>query len=199
MESIPSFKLVAGVDEAGRGPLAGPVTAAAVILKAGALIEGLKDSKRLSAKSREILFDSITANSISVSVGIIDIDEIDRLNILNASLKAMRLALNKLVAPPDVIYVDGNRTIPGIEIKQYPVIRGDSKIPSIMAASIIAKVTRDRIMVNYSKKHKGYGFERHKGYPTREHLKALKEFGPCPIHRRSFAPVREIIELKGNN
>ncbi len=188
--------LIAGVDEVGRGPLAGPVVASAVILDPDHIISGLQDSKRLSPRKREAFFDIIMGNSIAVGVGVVGVKEIDDINILNASLKAMNKALNDMDINPDVIYVDGNRTVPGIEIEQYAIIKGDSLKPSIMAASIIAKVTRDKMMIEYSKKYCNYGFERHKGYGTKYHLNALKEHGPCSLHRRSFAPVRNLI-LRG--
>jgi len=191
-------KLVAGVDEAGRGPLAGPVVAAAVILNPDQPIPNLDDSKRLSANKRKALFDLIFSRATSVGVGLVDINEIDRINILNAALKAMRIALEKLSITPEIILVDGNRPVPGLEIEQYPLIKGDSRIPSIMAASIIAKVTRDEIMIQYSRDYPQYRFQRNKGYGTTEHIRALKEHGPCPIHRRSFNPVKELLSLAGN-
>jgi len=191
-------KLVAGVDEAGRGPLAGPVVAAAVILNPDQPIPNLDDSKRLSANKRKALFGLIFSRATSVGVGLVDINEIDRINILNAALKAMRIALEKLSITPEIILVDGNRPVPGLEIEQYPLIKGDSRIPSIMAASIIAKVTRDEIMIQYSRDYPQYRFQRNKGYGTTEHIRALKEHGPCPIHRRSFNPVKELLSLAGN-
>ncbi|PJA26115.1 MAG: ribonuclease HII [candidate division Zixibacteria bacterium CG_4_9_14_3_um_filter_46_8] len=191
-------KLVAGVDEAGRGPLAGPVVAAAVILNPDQPIPNLDDSKRLSANKRKALFDLIFSRATSVGVGLVDINEIDRINILNAALKAMRIALEKLSITPEIILVDGNRPVPGLEIEQYPLIKGDSRIPSIMAASIIAKVTRDEIMIQYSRDYPQYRFQRNKGYGTTEHIRALKEHGPSPIHRRSFNPVKELLSLAGN-
>jgi len=186
------------VDEAGRGPLAGPVVAAAVILNPDQPIPNLDDSKRLSANKRKALFDLIFSRATSVGVGLVDINEIDRINILNAALKAMRIALEKLSITPEIILVDGNRPVPGLEIEQYPLIKGDSRIPSIMAASIIAKVTRDEIMIQYSRDYPQYRFQRNKGYGTTEHIRALKEHGPCPIHRRSFNPVKELLSLAGN-
>jgi ribonuclease HII len=185
--------LVAGVDESGIGPLAGPVTAAAVILKPGTVIKGLRDSKLLDARTRDGLFERISAEAVSVGVGMVDIDDIYKLNILNASLKAMRLAINALLNPPGLILVDGIRIIPDLDIKQQAIVKGDTRIPEIMAASIIAKVTRDRIMIDYSLKYPGYGFENHKGYGTAQHIKVLKKLGPCPIHRRGYTPVRDLI------
>jgi ribonuclease HII len=185
--------LIAGVDEAGRGPLAGPVVASAVILNPDYIITGLNDSKRLSPKKRETFFNIITEKSLAVGVGIVDVGEIDKINILNAALKAMNIALKNINLNPDVIYVDGNRTIPGVEITQKAIVGGDSIEPSIMAASIIAKVTRDRIMVEYSQKYDKYGFEKHKGYCTKYHINALEKYGPCSIHRKSFAPVRNLL------
>ncbi len=198
MIPIPQDIIVAGVDEAGRGPLAGPVVAAAVILNRDRRIEGLDDSKRLTAKKRKAFFNLIMERAISVGVGIVDNGEIDDINILNATLKAMRIAVNKLSIIPDIIYVDGNQAIPDVDIKQKAIIKGDTLETPIMAASIIAKVTRDEIMIAYAEKYRNYGFERHKGYGTPQHLKALRDYGPTPIHRRSFSPVENILATKGN-
>jgi len=198
MIPIPPDILIAGVDEAGRGPLAGPVVAAAVILNRDRRIKGLDDSKRLTAEKRKAFFDLIMERAVSVGVGIVDNEEIDDINILNATLKAMRIAVNKLSIIPDIIYVDGNRTIPDVDIKQKAIIKGDTLEAPIMAASIIAKVTRDEIMIAYAEKYRNYGFERHKGYGTPQHLKALSDYGPTPIHRRSFSPVGDILVIKGN-
>ncbi|MBD3169150.1 MAG: ribonuclease HII [candidate division Zixibacteria bacterium] len=189
--------LIAGVDEAGRGPLAGPVVAGAVILNPDIAINGLNDSKLIPDEKREFLYDLILERALGVGVGIVGEKEIDRLNILNATFKAMQIALNQLKQNPDIIYVDGNRTIPELKARQMAIIKGDTRIPEIMAASIIAKVTRDRLMIDYSKKYACYGFERHKGYATPEHYKAIKENGPCPIHRMSFAPFREMFLFGG--
>lgn len=185
---------IAGVDEAGRGPLAGPVVAAAYHFYARPLwLEDLDDSKKLSAAKREDLFARLHQPGIGVAAcAIVDAAEIDRINILQASLEAMRRAIAALPVTPDYCLIDGNR-MPGGEICGEAVIRGDGRSPSIAAASIIAKVTRDRMMVAYENEYPGYGFSRHKGYGTRQHLEALRRLGPISIHRRSFAPVQEAI------
>lgn len=181
-------KLPAGVDEAGRGPLAGPVVAAAVILPKECEINGLNDSKKLSHQKREILYHQIKAVAVSIGVGIIEPDEIDRINILRAALLAMEIAVKKLNPKPDFLLIDGNiRT--SLLIPQQAVIGGDSTCNSIAAASIIAKVMRDLIMDNYHSIHPEYNFKKHKGYPTKEHFEALRKFGPCPIHRKTFKGV----------
>ena len=181
-------KLPAGVDEAGRGPLAGPVVAAAVILPKECEINGLNDSKKLSHQKREILYHQIKAVAVSIGVGIIEPDEIDRINILRAALLAMEIAVKKLNPKPDFLLIDGNIET-SLLIPQETVIGGDSTCNSIAAASIIAKVTRDLIMYDYHNIHPEYNFKKHKGYPTKEHFEALKKFGPCPIHRRTFKGV----------
>jgi len=181
-------KLPAGVDEAGRGPLAGPVVAAAVILPKECEINGLNDSKKLSHQKREILYHQIKAVAVSIGVGIIEPDEIDRINILRAALLAMEIAVKKLNPKPDFLLIDGNiRT--SLLIPQQAVIGGDSICNSIAAASIIAKVARDLIMYDYHNIHPEYNFKKHKGYPTKEHYEALRKFGPCPIHRKTFRGV----------
>lgn len=181
-------KISAGVDEAGRGPLAGPVVAAAVILPEGCGIDGLNDSKKLSPQKRETLFHQIKSLAIAAGVGIVEPEEIDRINILRATLLAMEIAVKNLNPQPDYILIDGNiRT--SLLIPQETVIKGDSRCCSIAAASIIAKVTRDSIMDDYHKIHPEYNFKSHKGYPTQEHLESLKKFGPCPIHRKTFNGV----------
>ena len=184
---------VIGVDEAGRGPLAGPVVAAAVSLPDGVMIEGLDDSKKLSAIKRDILFDRIVASGAAFAVGIVDNELIDRINILRASLQAMAVAVNKLRLKPDCILVDGNQIIPNLDLPQIAVIGGDAVCPSISAASILAKVTRDRIMDHYGKLYRDFAFSRHKGYPTADHMRELRECGPTPIHRKSFKPVSDVI------
>jgi len=181
-------KLPAGVDEAGRGPLAGPVVAAAVILPKECEINGLNDSKKLSHQKREILYHQIKAVAVSIGVGIIEPDEIDRINILRAALLAMEIAVKKLNPKPDFLLIDGNiRT--SLLIPQQAVIGGDSTCNSIAAASIIAKVARDLIMDDYHNIHPEYNFKKHKGYPTKEHYEALRKFGPCSIHRKTFKGV----------
>jgi ribonuclease HII len=178
----------AGADEAGRGPLAGPVVAAAVILPEGFDIAGLDDSKKLDRAARESHAVRIMAGAI-YAIECADVDEIDRLNILHASMAAMGRAIARVA--PQMVYVDGNRLPKGLTCRAEAVVKGDGKIACIAAASILAKTTRDRMMVDLSAHHPGYGFEKHFGYPTPEHLEALRRLGPCPIHRRSFAPVKE--------
>ncbi|MBU7005451.1 ribonuclease HII [Phosphitispora fastidiosa] len=179
------FRFIAGVDEVGRGPLAGPVAAAAVILPVGIFLPGLNDSKKLSPAKRDCLFREITKQAVSWSVGFASVEEIDSLNILQASLVAMQRAVSSLQKGPDYILVDAVR-IPGIKIPQLPIIKGDGKSVSIAAASIVAKVTRDRMMEELEKLYPGYGFAGHKGYGTPEHLEALKAFGTCNLHRKTF-------------
>lgn len=180
---------VAGVDEAGRGPLAGPVYAAAVILDADRGINGIADSKQLSARTRQRLATEIKAHALAWAVARVDNLEIDRINILNASLLAMVLAVKSLKIPPQLALVDGS-VCPRLDCEVRAVVRGDATIPAIGAASILAKVARDEEMERMELEYPGYGFARHKGYPTAEHLAALARLGICPIHRRSFAPVR---------
>jgi ribonuclease HII len=186
------FKRVAGVDEAGRGPLAGPVVAAAVILGRNCALLGIDDSKKLTAKRRETLYDRILECSVASKIARVDPPAIDRLNIYRASLLAMKMAAEGLGAPPDFIYVDGPKEI-DVSIPQLALVDGDARCCSVAAASIIAKVSRDRLMREYDEIYPGYGFSRHKGYGTAEHLSALRKLGPSPIHRRSFGPVRELI------
>lgn len=183
--------LVAGVDEAGRGPLAGPVVAAAVILDELQPIAGLADSKLLSAARRERLFDEIRAKALCCHIASASVEEIDRLNILQATMLAMRRAVEGLRLMPARVLVDGNR-IPVLPIPATAIVRGDALVPSISAASILAKVHRDRLCVELDAQHPDYGFATHKGYPTAEHLAALRAHGACPAHRRSFGPVRAL-------
>ena len=186
------LQLVAGVDEAGRGPLAGPVIAAAVILDQTDMIAGLADSKALSTRRREQLAGLIREKALAWSIGRAGHEEIDRLNILNATLLAMQRAIRGLSIPPDRVLVDGNHC-PDTEYPVSAIVKGDRTEACISAASILAKVCRDREMEEMDRKYPGYGFARHKGYPTREHIQALSETGLCPIHRRSFAPVQQAI------
>ena len=176
---------VCGIDEAGRGPLAGPVYAAAVILPDGLEIEGLNDSKKLTEKKREALFDIIRENALACSVGTASEREIDEINILQATFLAMKRAVEGLKIPADYALVDGNR-MPPLGIPGETIIKGDAKSPSVAAASIIAKVSRDRFMYELDKKLPEYQFSKHKGYGTRQHTDAIKELGPCPAHRRTF-------------
>lgn len=184
--------LVAGVDEAGRGPLAGPVVAAAVILDDRLPIHGLADSKKLSAKRREALFDEIRAKALCCSIAQASVEEIDTLNILQATLLAMRRAVLGLRLPPKLVLVDGNR-LPVLDIRSEAIVKGDEKVPCISAASILAKVTRDRWCKQYHVEFPQYGFDQHKGYGTAEHLAALRQHGACPQHRKTFRPVREVL------
>lgn len=183
-----SGRIVAGVDEAGRGCLAGPVVAGAVILDENRPIHGLRDSKTLSEKRRNELFEQIREKALAYSIGITGAAEIDRINILQAALLAMEKAVLSLGKEPDCLLIDGNSKT-SLPIEQKAIIKGDSKCASIAAASIVAKVTRDRIMTEIEMEYPGYGFSRHKGYPTKEHLGALRNLGPCPIHRKSFKGV----------
>ena len=183
-----SGRVVAGVDEAGRGCLAGPVVAAAVILDESRPIHGLRDSKALSEKKRNELFQEIQEKALACSVGMTGAGEIDRINILRAALLAMEQAVLALRKKPDYVLIDGNAKT-SLPIEQRTIVKGDSKCASIAAASIVAKVTRDRIMTEVEREYPGYGFSRHKGYPTKEHLSALRNLGPCPIHRKSFKGV----------
>ncbi len=187
---------IAGIDEAGRGPLAGPVVASAVILPKNIQLLGLDDSKKLSEAKREKLYSLIYEQAIAVGVGIVDSEEIDKLNILQASYKAMKIAVKDLKYRPDYLLVDGYR-IPDYKENQLGIEDGDAKSISIAAASIVAKVTRDRILLDFAKKYPEYNFSSNKGYGTQEHRDALIEHGPCPIHRRSFSIVRR--NLVNNN
>ena len=183
------YSIVAGVDEAGRGPLAGPVVAGAVILPSGVDIVGVRDSKTLTAAQRDRAYDRIAEVAIAVGIGAAQVDEIDSLNILRASHVAMRRAVAALPVAPDVALIDG-LPVPGFPIPHIAVVKGDARSVSIAAASIIAKVSRDRMMVDLDAQYPAYGFADHKGYPTPTHLALLAEHGPCPEHRRSFAPVQ---------
>lgn len=182
--------LIAGVDEAGRGPLAGPVVTAAVILPVGLELDGLDDSKRINRNQREALSPKIQSTAISWCIEVVGPLEIDRINILKATLAGMQYAVEKLDPAPSLTLIDGNR-VPEMSGEVHAIVGGDHWVPAISAASILAKVTRDQIMREYHVQFPVYGFDRHKGYPTAEHLHRLREHGPCPIHRRSFAPVRE--------
>jgi len=184
------FTYIAGVDEAGRGPLAGPVVAASVILPSFCSITGLDDSKKLTPLQRENLYPQIYTYAVSVGIGVIGPNVIDRINILQASLQAMALAVNSLCPRPDYLLIDGNHSIPSV-FPQQPIIKGDSLSVSIAAASVIAKVTRDRLMQRHNQEYSQYEFARHKGYPTKAHKEAIRTFGTCLIHRRSFKGVKE--------
>lgn len=179
------FGFVCGIDEVGRGPLAGPVVAGAVILPKDCQILYINDSKKLSEKKREELYDIIMEQAVAVGIGYNAPERIDEINILQATYEAMREAVNNLTIKPDILLNDAV-TIPGIDIKQIPIIKGDAKSISIGAASIVAKVTRDRLMVSYNEVFPGYDFDSNKGYGSAKHIAALKKIGPCPIHRKSF-------------
>lgn len=187
------YRILCGVDEAGRGPLAGPVVAAAVIMPPEAVIEDLDDSKKLSPKRREMVFERIIQLGLPCAIGVIDHETIDRVNIHRASLIAMRKAVMDLKICPDMVLVDGNATIPNLTQPQLTIVGGDRCCRSIAAASVIAKVTRDRIMDRYQALHPEFSFAVHKGYPTAAHRQELEEHGPCAIHRRSFKPVADLV------
>lgn len=186
--------LVAGVDEVGRGPLCGPVVTAAVILDPARPIQGLNDSKKLSEARREALFDEICEKALAWSVARAEVEEIDRLNILHATLLAMQRAVEGLAVTPRLALIDGNRC-PALSVPSTAVVQGDARVPAIAAASILAKVSRDREMCALDLVYPGYGFAAHKGYGTAVHLEALRRLGPTPLHRRSFAPVRDCLAL----
>lgn len=179
------YNFVCGVDEAGRGPLCGPVVAAAVILPKDEYIEGVNDSKKLTEKKREKLYDDIMKKAVAASIGISDVDVIEKVNILNATKLAMKQAIEKLSIKPDYVLIDGNQMI-DINIKAETVVSGDAKSESIAAASIIAKVTRDRMLIEFDKKYPEYGFAKHKGYGTKSHIEAIQKYGLTDIHRSSF-------------
>ena len=176
---------ICGIDEAGRGPLAGPVVAAAAVLPKDCQIFYLNDSKKLSEKKRDFLFDEIKEKAVAYGIGIVSPQVIDEINILQATYEAMRQAISQLNVIPEILLNDAV-TIPGVDIMQVPIVKGDAKSVSIAAASILAKVTRDRMMMEYDQIYPEYGFAKHKGYGTAAHIAALKEYGPCPIHRRTF-------------
>lgn len=190
----PGHRLVAGVDEAGRGPLAGPVVAAAVILPAEFSLGGLDDSKKLSPGMRATLAAGIKKTALDWAVGMATVDEIEKYNIHHASMLAMLRAVGNLTLKPDLLLVDGRFTLPELDVDQKAVVGGDGLCPSIAAASVVAKVTRDGLMDILHILYPEYGFDRHKGYGTASHLAALSVFGPCPVHRRGFTPVRQLID-----
>lgn len=179
------YKSVCGVDEAGRGPLAGPVCAAAVILPEGVIIDGVNDSKKLSKKKRESLFDVIREQALSYSIAYATVDEIEEINILNATMLAMRRAIDGLEIKADYAMIDGNK-IPPLDIDAECIVKGDAKSMSIACASILAKVSRDRLLYKYAEEYPMYGFDKHKGYGTKVHREAILKYGPCPYHRKSF-------------
>ena len=186
------YRSIAGVDEAGRGPLAGPVVTAAVVLDAVSDVAGIDDSKKLTPKKRDRLFDELQHKALAIGVGIADPAEIDDINILQASLLAMRRAVDDMTIQPDYLLIDGIFKISS-PLPQEPITKGDSRSASIAAASIVAKVTRDRLLQAYHESYPQYGFAGHKGYPTKAHKEAIRQFGCCPIHRRSFKGVKEYV------
>lgn len=191
-EMYADYNLICGIDEVGRGPLAGPVMAGAVILPKGCRIHDINDSKKLTEKKREMLYDIIMAEAVAVGIGIVGPERIDEINILQATYEAMREAIKNLNVIPDILLNDAV-TIPGVDIKQVPIIKGDAKSITIGAASIMAKVTRDRYMVEISSKYPEYGFDSNKGYGSATHIAAIKEFGPTPLHRGTF--IKNFIEV----
>lgn len=188
---LKGFTSICGVDEAGRGPLAGPLCAAAVILPENKIIEGVNDSKKLSEKKREMLFDKIINECVSYSIAFATVDEIEEMNILNATMLAMKRAVETLSIKADYAMIDGNK-LPPLDIPCRYIVKGDANSQSIAAASILAKVSRDRLCYEYANKYTQYGFEKHKGYGTKLHIDAIKEYGPCEIHRMSF--LRKILK-----
>jgi ribonuclease HII len=182
------FPVIAGIDEAGRGPIAGPVVAAAVILPPHIRIDGLRDSKKVPEKERSLLFWEILVSAAGIGVGMADHEEIDRINILEATRAAMKMAYEDLISPPDALIIDAV-ALPGVPVKQFPIIKADAKSAAVAAASIIAKHVRDLLMLHYDTLYPEYCFGKHKGYCTREHREKVAAFGPCPIHRRSFRQV----------
>jgi ribonuclease HII len=182
------FQRIAGIDEAGRGPLAGPVVAAAVVLRGNTRIKGLRDSKKVPEKERESLFIEIRDTALDIGIGIVNHEDIDRINILRASKLAMKIAIENLSTQPDFLVIDAV-SLPSVPIKQLFPIKGESVSASVAAASIIAKVTRDRLMREYHNQYPQYNFNKHKGYSTKEHMELIQLYGPCPIHRKSFCKV----------
>ncbi len=193
VKNIDDSKLIAGVDEVGRGPLAGPVVAAAVILDKNKQINGLVDSKKLSHNKRVMLAEEIKIKAIDWSLGMAEVDEIDQINIFHASLLAMKRAIETLTVKPEQVLVDG-KFIPDVIYKSTAIVKGDSLVPAISAASIIAKVARDMEMMELEDAYPGYGFSSHKGYPTKQHIASLEKLGVTDIHRRSFAPVARLVK-----
>jgi ribonuclease HII len=198
LEFTLNVERIAGVDEVGRGPLAGPVVAAAVILDPAQPIEGLRDSKKLTPRRRETLAEQIRAQALAWSLGRAEAEEIDSINILQASLLAMQRAVAGLLVAPQLVLVDGNHC-PPLDYPAQAVIKGDDRVPAISAASILAKVVRDREMLDMDRRYPGYGFAQHKGYPSKLHLEALARLGVTPIHRRCYAPVRRVLEAGSDN
>jgi len=186
------YRSVIGVDEAGRGPLAGPVVAGAVLLPPQVSLPGLDDSKKLSQKSRELFFPQIIQSALAYGVGIVSVETIEKINILQAALLAMKQAIENCKLSPDLLLIDGNKRVDH-PAEQWTIVGGDGKSLSIAAASVLAKVTRDRIMREYHRSYPDYEFDRHKGYPTQRHREKIRQFGPCPIHRKTFKGVKEFV------
>jgi len=186
-----NYSLIAGIDEAGRGPLAGPVVAAAVILRRGTLIDGVRDSKKIPEKHRKSVFWKIIRNALSVGVGIVGANVIDSINILQATKHAMGFAVKDLTIRPDLLLIDAVK-LPDVDIKQQSFIKGESVSASIAAASVVAKIVRDDIMLGYHEQYPDYNFRGHKGYSTKEHMENIRSFGPCAIHRKSFRKVMDV-------
>ncbi len=186
------FLKIAGIDEAGRGPLAGPVVSAAVILPASFEVTGINDSKKITPEKRNYLYGEICRHALATATGMVDSVEIDKINILQATLLSMSMAVKNLAVRPDTLLIDGTFAIPS-DLPQTTIAKGDSRSISIAAASIIAKVTRDRLMEKYDSTYPQFGFSKHKGYPVKAHKEAIKKFGPCPIHRRTFKGVKEYV------
>ncbi len=198
-QCLDNYKIIGGIDEAGRGPLAGPVVAACVLIDKKFKIQNSElysvgDSKRLSPKKRDKLFEIINSEFFRIGVGICDSQTVDRINVLQATFLAMKKAIGALKEKPEFIIVDGNSKLPNISIKQASIIKGDSKIFVVAVASIVAKVSRDRIMMKYHKLYPQYEFDQHKGYGTKLHMERLAKYGPCKIHRLSYAPVKRCLE-----
>lgn len=189
------YRCIMGVDEAGRGPLAGPVVAAAVLLPPDVTLDGLDDSKKLSQKLREKFYSQILETAVSYGLGIVSVDVIERINILQASLTAMKQAIENCDRPPDLLLIDGNQKVDH-PANQWTLVGGDGKSLSIAAASVLAKVTRDRIMQECHQDYPQYEFDRHKGYPTKRHREKIRQFGPCPLHRKTFRGVKEFLTPK---
>lgn len=198
LRKYPGMTLTAGVDEAGRGPLAGPVVVAAVMLPAGHELHGLNDSKRLSALQREALYEPILTTSLAWHIEVVGLEEIDRFNILGATLRGMQRCVEALNPPPELALIDGNRLPAALPCPARAITGGDALEPCISGASILAKVYRDRLMTKLHDRYPDYGFDQHKGYPTALHLERLAQHGPCAEHRRSFAPVRKILDRSGH-
>ncbi len=196
MENI-KHNLIAGVDETGRGSAAADIYVGCVILDPIVPIQGLRDSKKLSERNREALYDEIREKALAWSIATASLEEIEELNVLRATMLAMKRSVENLSIKPDMVYIDGNR-LPDLTVPAEAIIKGDDKIQEIMAGSILAKVARDRVMCEWHEKYPEYGFDQHKGYLTKVHLETLEKYGPCPIHRRTYAPIKRLLDSKGD-